>query len=119
MLNTIRIGLLALLLLQLWWHGLAPPPRSAMGWAALGVAALPLLLALPGAWQARPNPLFWANAMALLYFCHGVSEAWITPPMRAPALLEVALSVMVIAAYGAFGLQARRRARHAALRDSN
>lgn len=111
MLTTVRVGLLALLTLQVWWHGFAPPPRSALGWAALVVATLPLLLTLPGAWKARPTPLFWANIMALLYFCHGVSEAWITPSMRWPALAEILLSVMVISAYGAFGLQSRRLAR--------
>lgn len=115
MLNTVRIGLLALLALQLYWHGLAPPPRSAMGWAALVVAVLPLLLALPGAWKARPMPLFWANFMALLYFCHGVSEAWTTPALRLPAFVEIALSVIVICAYGAFGLHSRRQARRQAV----
>lgn len=119
MLNTVRVGLLALLALQLYWHGLAPPPRSAMGWAALGVAVLPLLAALPGAWKARPMPLFWANFMALLYFCHGVSEAWTTPEVRVLAFVEIALSVVVICAYGAFGLRSRRLARqHAAAMNS-
>ncbi|MFB9066680.1 DUF2069 domain-containing protein [Pseudofulvimonas gallinarii] len=111
MLNLIRVGLLALLMLQAWWHGFMPPPRSAMGWTALAITVVPLAAALPGAWKARPMPLFWANIMALLFFCHGVSEAWITPEMRLPALAEMLLSVVVIAAYGAFGLKSRRLAR--------
>ncbi len=111
MLKLIRAGLIALLLLQLCWHGFMPPPRSAMGWTALLVAVVPLVATLPGAWMARPMPLFWANILALLYFCHGVSEAWITPEMRLPAFVEMLLSVVVIGAYGAFGLQSRRLAR--------
>jgi uncharacterized membrane protein len=114
MLWAMRLGLLALLALQLAWHGFLPPPRSPLGWTALVVSVLPLLLVLPGAWQARPAPLFWANILALLYFCHGVSEAWTTPAMRVPALLEAALAAAIVCAYGAFGLASRRAARAAA-----
>lgn len=114
MLALIRIGLLAMLALQVAWHGLLPPPRSLLGWSAFVVAVAPLLALLPGAWRARPTPLFWANLLCLLYFCHGVSEAWTTPAMRGWALLEIALAVLVVSAYGAFGLRSRRAARAAA-----
>lgn len=106
----IRFGLLALLALQILWHGFLPPPRSALGWTALTATVLPLLLVLPGAWRARPMPLFLANMLCLLYFCHGVSEAWMQPAMRGWALLEIALAVLVIGAYGRFGLASRRAA---------
>lgn len=117
MLTLIRLGLLALLVLQVAWHGFMPVPRSALGWSAFSIAVVPLLLLLPGAWRARPGALFWANLVCLLYFCHGVSEAWTEPAMRGWALLEVALSVVVVSAYGAFGLRSRRamRAAEAAL----
>lgn len=111
MLTLVRVGLLALLALQVAWHGFMPIPRSALGWSALTIAVLPLLLLIPGAWRARPAPLFWANLVCLLYFCHGVSEAWTEPSMRGWALLEVALSVVVVSAYGAFGLRSRRALR--------
>jgi uncharacterized membrane protein len=114
MLWAMRLGLLALLALQVVWHGFLPTPRSALGWSALAVAVVPLLLVLPGAWRARPGPLFWANILALLYFCHGISEAWTTPAMRMPALLEAALAAAIVCAYGAFGLASRRAARTAA-----
>lgn len=114
----IRTGLLALLALQLLWHGLLPPPRSALGWSALAVAVLPLLLALPGAWQARPLPLFWANLLCLAYFCHGVSEAWTQPAMRPWALLEIVLAVAVVCAYAVLGLRSRRAARAAGARPA-
>ena len=109
----IRTGLLALLALQLLWHGFLPPPRSAMGWSALVVATLPLLLVLPGAWRARPLPLFWANLLCLAYFCHGVSEAWTQPAMRPWALLETFLAVVVVCAYAVLGLRSRRAFRAA------
>jgi uncharacterized membrane protein len=113
MLTMVRVGLLALLALQILWHGLLPVPRSALGWSAFAIAVVPLLLLLPGAWRARPAPLFWANLVCLLYFCHGVSEAWTEPAMRGWAFLEIALSVTVVSAYGAFGLRSRRAARAA------
>lgn len=114
MLNLIRAGLVAMLALQLAWHGLMPPPRSALGWSAFAIAVLPLLALLPGAWRGRPTPLFWANLLCLAYFCHGVSEAWTTPPMRLWALAEVALATLIVSVYGAFGLASRRAARRAA-----
>ena len=110
----VRLGLLALLALQIAWHGFMPMPRSALGWSAFTIAVVPLVLLLPGAWRARPGPLFWANLLCLLYFCHGVSEAWTEPSVRVWALLEIALSVIVVSAYGAFGLASRRAARAAA-----
>lgn len=114
MLNLIRAGLAMLLAVQVLWHGFLPPPRSALGWTALAVAVLPLALVLPGAWRARPAALFWANVLVLLYFCHGVSEAWTTPAMRPWAFAEIALAVLIVCAYGAFGLRSRRAARQRA-----
>lgn len=111
MLILIRIGLLAMLALQILWHGALPVPRSPLGWSAFALAVIPLLLLLPGAWRARPAPLFWTNLLCLFYFCHGVSEAWTTPAMRGWALAEITLAVVVVSAYGAFGLQSRRAAR--------
>ena len=116
MLTVVRTGLLALLILQVAWHGFMPAPRSALGWSAFALAVLPLVLLMPGAWRARPAPLFWANLVCLLYFCHGVSEAWTEPSVRRWALLEVALSVVVVSAYGAFGLRSRRALRAAEAR---
>ncbi|MBX3727453.1 MAG: DUF2069 domain-containing protein [Xanthomonadales bacterium] len=114
-LAVVRVGLLALLVLQLVWHGLLPPPRSALGWTALALTVLPLLAVLPGAWRGRPLPLFWANLLALVYFCHGVTEAWTEPAQRGLALLEVALAVLVVCAYGLLGIRSRRAARAAGL----
>lgn len=115
----VRTGLLALLALQLLWHGFLPPPRSAMGWSALVVATLPLLLVLSGAWRARPLPLFWANLLCLAYFCHGVSEAWTQPAMRPWALLETFLAVVVVCAYAVLGLRSRRAFRAAQAQAAN
>lgn len=114
-LAVVRAGLVALLALQLAWHGLLPPPRSALGWTALALAVVPLLAVLPGAWRGRPLPLFWANLLVLLYFCHGVTEAWTDPAQRIPALAEVVLAVLVVCAYGLLGLRSRRAARAAGL----
>jgi uncharacterized membrane protein len=48
------------------------------------------------------------GAMAtLLYFCHGVMFALGEPALRAPALTEVALSVLVVVAASWGGLSKR------------
>jgi uncharacterized membrane protein len=105
--RRVALGAWSLLLaLQLGWHG--------MGWGGGGgsavsalVHALPLLavgvlfaLRRPGAWT-------WAGIVALLYFCHGVAEAWATPAERVPALVEVALSVLLVFSVSWEGMRAR------------
>jgi uncharacterized membrane protein len=96
--------------LQVAWHGLLlPPPATIPIAVALGFALLPL--ALPLLAMRRPRrALFWAGLIALLYFCHGVMEAWSAPAERGLALVEIALSVLLIAALGVDARRSRRRA---------
>lgn len=106
--TTYRVGLCAwggLFLLQLAWHGWLFPSQSLPAWLVLTIAAIPLLLPL----LAMRNPrraLLWCGILCLFYFCHGVSEAWSAPAERIPALLEIALTVLLI---GTLGAGARRR----------
>ncbi len=112
-----RLALFGLLALQLAWHGwLAPPTVLPQGFV-LALAAGPLLLVVLALLLKRPKALFAAALLALLYFCHGVMEAWSLPAVRGLALVEVALSVALIGFAGwpswRDGL-ARRRAKRLA-----
>jgi len=105
-----RIGLgawAALVLLQLAWYGWLFPPRLVPAWLVLAIAVVPLLLPL-GALRDVRRALLWTGILSLFYFCHGVAEAWSAPAERIPALVEVALTLLLIGTLGA-GV---RRARH-------
>lgn len=99
-------GWIGLIVLQPAWHlWLAPDPHTPLG-AVLVLGVLPLLL--PALAYRRPaRVLLWAGVMALFYFSHGVAEAWSVPAERPLALVEIGLSVLVIAALG-LGIERRR-----------
>lgn len=101
--NARRVGFAAwalLAALQIAWHGLLLPPTQIPVAIALGFALLPLALPLL-AIRRPPRALLWAGLVALLYFCHGVMEAWSAPAERGLALTEAALAVLLILALGA------------------
>ena len=99
--RLLRIALLALVLLYATWF--APDAQ----WVALAAFALPpllLALALPRA----PAPVaLLAGLVALLWFSHGIMEAWARPAERTFALVEVALAVAVVLAARVPGLRKR------------
>ena len=101
------LGIASLLALQIVWHAWLFPPMSAPPWLITALFALPLL---PSTWMLirrdRHAP-FWGAVAALLYFCHGLMEAWATPDVRWLALTETALSVLLIFAASWGGLKAR------------
>ena len=109
--RILRIALLALVLVYgLWfggaWFGSVRPAATAH-WVALAVFALPpllLALALP---RHGARAGFWAGVLALLWFSHGVMVAWTRAPERVPALLEVALALLVVFAASLPGLRSR------------
>jgi len=103
-----RLGLAAwaaLFALQLLWHGWLFPAQSLPAWLPLGIATVPLLLPL-FALRRPVRALLWVGILSLFYFSHGVAEAWSAPGERALAFIEVALTLVLIAALGA---GARRR----------
>lgn len=100
----------ALLLLQPLWHGWLHPPQRLPVWLVLSVALLPLLLPAIAVARRRPGALFLCGLVGLLYFCHGVAEAWSNPAERIPALIEVALSLLLVGAIALAGRQRRRAA---------
>ncbi|MDO1530385.1 DUF2069 domain-containing protein [Fulvimonas sp. R45] len=97
----------ALVALQALWHGWLQPPRHMPVPLALSIALVPLLLPLLALRNVR-RALLWVGILALFYFCHGVAEAWSAPAERIPALLEIALTLLLIGTLGA-GVRRPRR----------
>lgn len=88
-------------LYALWFRG------DADAVAAILVFALPPLLFAILVWRGTPRAAFFAGIFALGWFTHGVLIAWIRPGDRAPALIEILLSVAVVLAASVPGLRAR------------
>ncbi|MGA9334111.1 MAG: DUF2069 domain-containing protein [Rudaea sp.] len=94
-------GLCALVMLQIVWHAwlLPAPARTQVNMIVL-VAIVPLL---PGLWISRRNlrrGVLVGGIVCLFYFSHGVSTAYADSQARFPALIETALSLIVIATLG-------------------
>jgi uncharacterized membrane protein len=110
---AITLLVAALLLLQpAWYLWLAPPTvvPPAFAAAAMSTPLLPVVLLLL---LRRPSAGFWAGIAALFYFSHGVMEAWASPDVRALALVEAILAMLLVVASSWAGLRARMAARHA------
>lgn len=106
-----RLGLLAwaaLTALQPVWHAWLFPPALPALWLVLALTTVPLLLPLLAVRDVRDvrRALLWVGILSLFYFSHGVAEAWSSHSERWLALLEVALTVLLI---GLLGAGVRRR----------
>ena len=100
-----RLAVLGLLALHLAWNGAGLwAGRSGI---ALSLLALPLAAVAAMQLAGRPSARFWSGVVALLTFCHGVTEAWAEPAARGPALAEVALSLAVVVGASWDGIAAR------------
>jgi len=110
-----RAGLVAwalLVLLQLVWHAWLVPPQNMPMALLLAITVVPLLLPLFAIRDVR-RALLWVGILSLFYFCHGVSEAWSSASERWLAVVEIALTVLLIAALGA-GVKRKTTGRKAA-----
>jgi uncharacterized membrane protein len=93
-------GLLALAAVFVFWF-------LHEGWPALLVFAGPPLLLAAFAWHGSHKAAFWAGMLALAWFSHGVMVAWSRPMERELAIIEILLSLLIVAAASAPGLRAR------------
>ena len=79
---------LALIGLLVMWYGvLAPSP------VVLSLLLLPLVFPFRGLFQGRPYTFAWSSFLILIYFIHGVVEAFANPTVRLLASLEILCSV--------------------------
>jgi uncharacterized membrane protein len=98
-----KLGLLAwaaLLGLQPIWHAWLFPPQRVPVAVVLALTVIPLLLPLL-ALRNVTRALLGVGMLSLLYFCHGVAEAWSSAPERVLAVVEIVLTVGLIAVLGA------------------
>ena len=79
---------IALVAVLLAWYGLLYPAPL-----ILILLLLPLLFPLKGLLKGSPYTHAWSSFLILLYFIHGVVEAYANPSVRMWALLEVLFSV--------------------------
>ena len=91
--------------LQVAWHGLRLWPGASL--ALLVVLGLPLAAVLLLHALRRPSARFWSGVVALLTFCHGITEAWTLPGAGVPGLAEAAVSALAVVGASWDGLQAR------------
>ena len=104
-------SVMALFALQWLWHGaLLPPAGQAWYWLPV-VFSLPLAWLGLALWLRRTSARYWSGVIALLYFCHGITEAWTVEAARSLGLAEAVLSVAVILAANWAGLSARFKRR--------
>lgn len=98
-----RLGLfvwIALVALQLIWHAWLSPPQLMPIWLVLAITVIPLLLPLLAIRDAR-RALLWVGILSLFYFCHGIAESWSSSSERWLALVEIALTLLLIGTLGA------------------
>ena len=88
----------ALFGLLLLWNIILAPSRYFPVALVLVVMVGPLLLPLRGLLNGKPYTHAWASFLIMLYFAHGVQEAWVNPDERLYALLEVFFSVIFFSA---------------------
>ena len=78
----------ALVAVLVIWYGLVFPAP-----VVLILLLLPLVFPLSGILKGKPYTHAWSSFLILLYFIHGVVEAYANPAARMLALLEVLISV--------------------------
>lgn len=109
--DALRLGavaLAALALLHILWHAWLLPPATPQITKTLAISIVPLL---PGLWVCLRNlrrGVLIGGIVCLFYFCHGVSVAYADAAARVPALIEIALTLVVI---GTSGWDARKYTR--------
>jgi len=85
-------GLFALLMA--WNTILAPSTKFPVALVLL-VSVTPLLLPFRGLLDGRLKSCTWISYVSLIYFVHGVLEAYANPAERTLAVAEIALSLML------------------------
>ena len=87
-------GYFALLILLVLWHGFIFPAEN-RPWVILIFIITPLLFPLRGLLKEKPYTFAWTSFIILIYFIHGVVEAWANANERVFAFIEIFFSVQV------------------------
>ena len=97
------VSYIVLIGLLLGWYGVHDSRP-----VALALLLLPLLLPLRGLLKGNPYTFAWSSFLILIYFIHGVVEAYANPAARHLASFEILFSVTF---YSGAVLYARLRGR--------
>lgn len=101
------LGIISLLLYQIFWHCLIAPPEIATAWLVTLLFALPLIPICILILVKHRTFAFWGGAFGLFYFSHGVMEAWTVREIWPLGLGEAIISVWVIMAASWDGIKSR------------
>lgn len=102
------VSYFALLILLMLWQTVLAPPQALPISIVLVLLVGPLLFPLRGLLYGRPYTHAWTSFLVLIYFIHGIVEAWSNPGVRLYAGLEILFSVLL---YTGALLYARYRGR--------
>ena len=97
------ISYIALIGVLLGWYGIQDPSP-----VALIALLIPLVFPLRGLLKGNPYTYAWSSFLILIYFSHGVVEAYANPAVRLLAEFEILCSVTF---YSGAVLYARLRGR--------
>ena len=100
-----------LFLLLVGWNAWLAPSAYFPVALVLLVMVTPLLVPLRGLLHGKPYTYAWTSLLALLYFTHGVVEAYVNPAERLYASAEI---ILALALFSAAVLYARWRSRETA-----
>lgn len=89
------LGYFGLFALTLLWVTVLTPPGRIPTSIMLILFVGPLLFPLRGILNGKPYTHAWTSFLVLLYFMHGVVEAWANPAARWLAITEVLLSLIL------------------------
>ncbi len=90
---------LGMLVWQLIWHGLLPPPLGNGNIWLAGISCLPLLIPLAGMIRMLYRSMIWAGLLLMFYLAIGVMEVWSNPAQRLPAMVQVMLVAFYLFAF--------------------
>ncbi len=91
------LGYFGIMVLLPVWIGWFKPPGLLIPPVAIALLALPLFFALRGMLHAHRYTVAWSLFLSLLYFTHGIIEAWSEPVARWGAITEVILATCWLA----------------------
>lgn len=88
------LGYFGLWLLLPLWYGWIHPPQLVSLPMVLGILMFPLIFPLKGLVTGNRYTYTWGSLVALIYFAHGVLEAYTEQQLRGIAAVEIFLSMM-------------------------
>ncbi len=95
--GTALTGYFGLLCLLPLWYGWLAPSENMPAYIPLGFLVTPLLFPLAGLLRGKRYTYVWTSYLSLIYFAHGIGEAYTLPDERWYAVTEILFSIMLFA----------------------